>query len=1445
MEGWAVENVSLTVMQEHFIERDRLLNGLTSSLSPTAQSPPGEIESHTAPSIPDHEMIRCIGRGSYGEVWLARSVMGQWRAVKIVYRRSFDNDRPYERELEGIRRFEPVSRTHPSQLHVLHVGRNDADRFFYYVMELADPVTPSKETESSSEPKIVLETYVPRTLRSEFHFRGRLPFQDCVSIAMALATALDHLHKHGLVHRDIKPSNIIFVQGIPKLADIGLVAIAEATLSVVGTEGYLPPEGPGTPLADIYSLGKVLYEMATGLDRHQYPELPIALLRQADRNQLTELNEIIVKACQTDARHRYRTAADMHADLAFLSTGGSIRRQRAMSRNLRIAQHAGALVTALALLVGGGWFYQSRQTQALRELATEKTFLAEQNRLQALKEKRSLAENRERVARLSVARGLREAEEGNATRPLLWLADALRSIEPNPERNAVHRIRLNWFLSRHPRLLEIFPHPAPVLNARFGPGENLVVTACADGVARVWQFDSVEKPIAEFHYPGPVVDAQFLSDGDRLLITGEQGFRLLDYPAGTCLLERTGNITVLALSPDGQQIAAAQTNSVVELISPADAQPRAFATTHQQRINNISFSSDSRRLLTASDDGTARTWDADTMKSVGPVLHAGAAVQLAVLSPDGQTVATATKSSSHINLASSTRCEFQFWAADSGKPVGRPISGLDPPRLLRFDATGQRIFMMDDSSRVQVWSRNSRDQASPPLETRSKGRCLDLSPDGRLVVIGSEDGGARLWDLETGLLSQAMVPNTAGTEATRFSQDGSRLLTASQDGTVKLWDLTGTKPIERRLDDVPFQIAASRDGKRLLISERDRSFWVWDSATLETSAGPYQTPGAASLVQVSPGGTTFATASGWARQEYAAPFVWLYSMAGEAVQKSGELPHPAPVFSLQFSPDGEQLATLCRDRRMRIWRVPETTLLNVIEWPAQELIWFQVSPDLRTVAAVLEDGSLQLRDVQSGESRGSVDADLGRFVWGAFCPDGRVFAAVGENRKARVYDVTTGNPITAAFTLSGNFQGLLWNQAGSRLLSADGDATLDLWYARTVRRAMPSLKIETLYLPSLAFSPDDRFFCAATVNSLLRIWDAKTGEALLPAIAIEGRKYAHPRTVFPNDESLVVASESRLHNSYGGVVSVISLTPETNSVSSITDYARLLSGYTLYGSGDQQPLSAYELATLHRGLRQRVPAWFRSGPELLKAWHGKQSRDPATLTQLDAALFHLAQLKNLDPQDASLDEQLERVRAKRIQPRAPGLPGKLLDLTPFYTDSLELLPRQDYALLPRGYQVLAGTEFDIRGMIWLEHKDARAHRAGTYQERVFIPVGQRCQTVHFLQASDGGFLKDGTVVGRWIFHYQDGSLREWPVAYGKHLRDWWWFGFDDREATDAVTAWRSEGDFPIYRQRGEPRLFKASWTNPQPELELETIELKISESPAYPVHPLIVAITLE
>ncbi len=252
----------------------------------------------------------------------------------------------------------------------------------------------------------LITDYSPKTLRAAIRpdsqlstpnsqpVPNRLPVSDCVRIGITLASALAHLHKHGLVHRDIKPSNIIFVGGVPKLADIGLVADASEARSFVGTVGFIPPEGPGSPQADLYSLGKVLYEISTGQDRQDFPQLPPDLLRDQKnqkseiRNQkfkidqslltsaptktggtreipnapapLIELNEVLLKACHKDLRQRYPSADAMLVDLELLERGQSVIGTHTRAHRRKVASQIGLATAAIVVLVASGWLLSTR-----------------------------------------------------------------------------------------------------------------------------------------------------------------------------------------------------------------------------------------------------------------------------------------------------------------------------------------------------------------------------------------------------------------------------------------------------------------------------------------------------------------------------------------------------------------------------------------------------------------------------------------------------------------------------------------------------------------------------------------------------------------------------------------------------------------------------------------------------------------------------------------------------------------------------------------------------------------------------------------------------------------------------------------------------------------------------------------------------------------------------
>ena len=286
--------------------------------APRSESYPEDLplplpeQTNAAPHVPGYALLRCIGRGAYGEVWLARNHIGTFNAVKLVYRNRLPEGRAYEREFRGIRKYTPVSLRHPGLVKILHVGRDDKAQYFHYVMELGDDEMTGQEINPDS--------YQPRNLAKDLAQKSHLPVAECIAMGIALCEPLEFLHARRLMHRDIKPANIIFFDGIPKLADVGLVTEYNRNpgdMSYMGTEGYMA-ESPTKPSSDIYSLGKVLYEALTGLDRRQFPTLPDWIGANDDVAEFMGLNSIILRCCDRNPSKRYQDAGELLKALAEL-----------------------------------------------------------------------------------------------------------------------------------------------------------------------------------------------------------------------------------------------------------------------------------------------------------------------------------------------------------------------------------------------------------------------------------------------------------------------------------------------------------------------------------------------------------------------------------------------------------------------------------------------------------------------------------------------------------------------------------------------------------------------------------------------------------------------------------------------------------------------------------------------------------------------------------------------------------------------------------------------------------------------------------------------------------------------------------------------------------------------------------------------------------------------
>lgn len=1018
-------------MDQDLATNGQLLSQAGMNAIPALGSPPPLI-------IPGHELLRCIGRGSYGTVWLARNMMGMYRAVKIVYRNSFNDRRPFERELSGIRKFEPISRSHEGFVDVLQVGIDEEQGCFYYVMELGD--------DQISGQKIDPETYCPKTLDKEILVRRKLSFQECLELGLALSLALAELHKHGLVHRDVKPSNIIFVHGVPKLADIGLVAEANQALSFVGTAGFIPPEGPGTAQADVYSLGKVLYEASTGKDRQEFPELPTLLDTLTDRDRFLELNEVILHACKNDMTKRYQTAWFMHADLLVLANGKSVRRLRVLEQRLsNLKRGAGFSVLILAMFGVIGY--------------------------QAYREWKAMDEGRQREVGANIAYGNRAMESGDLPGTLPYFADALQ-LE---ERNLSHRLRLGSVLAQCPKLTQMHFEKREVDNAQFSPDGRKILIAEVFGSAKIYDAQTGELDRQPFGPEQALKSAAYSFDGRFVVTSSEDDRGVCIWDVTTlqvvCRLPHTKPVYSAKFSPDGLRVLTACMDGNARVWSVRTGKIELLLH-HGGAVRFANFSKDGQLIATGGTDHMALLWNATNGHRIGKPLEHGGWVNYAAFSPDGKLLVTA--SGDH---------KARVWEVATGRKISTDLIHRDSVSSADFSPDGRLILTASLDGTVKLWLADSFGPFGPDpiLRHGEKVTHASFDPDGRRILTTCADGSVRIWDLagsalprdctgsqfsrdgervlrvaanrvevqETGKMAPVLITSSLPVEKANFSDTGRFVITTSSmqtnsSGTnwlLQVWNATSGEPVAAGISftNPVTHAVISNDGTRLAVIS-GLSMQMWDVDARTALSFPLLQQKAVVSARFSPNGKQLATLNGKTVQ------VWNTTNGTPAF---APLVHSQAVSHVEFSQDGSRLVSCCTDDLFtkcyaQVWNLSTGQPAGPRLMHGDGVLLACFSPDGRRVATASEDFTAAVWDALTGKRMATFPHDE-KVETARFSPDGSQIVTASIDHTARVWSVETGDPLTPPLRHINKLASAQFLEKGHRVATFDLRGNGRIW----------------------------------------------------------------------------------------------------------------------------------------------------------------------------------------------------------------------------------------------------------------------------------------------------------------------------------------------------------------------------------------------------------------
>jgi WD40 repeat protein len=565
-----------------------------------------------------------------------------------------------------------------------------------------------------------------------------------------------------------------------------------------------------------------------------------------------------------------------------------------------------------------------------------------------------------------------------------------------------------------------------------------------------------------------------------------------------------GGVTCAAFDRDGGRVATGSADASV-VIRDAQTGKQLFAfKSHSKPINQVTFSPDDRRLLTASDDGTAQTFDIETGQRL-EVARLEVPVRSAMFNRDGTRVIT--RSEDNVVRISDSSSGRQI---ASLVHTGKVISAVLSP-------DGRRI-MTASGNAVHIWDSESGEEIGPAIAGhQARVSSATYSPDGKRIVTTSDDHWAGLWDVGTGKLI-ASLKHKAKLNSAAFNADGSSIVTASDDKTAGLWDgKTGEKLAIslRPHDSYVLGAVFSPDGKFVLTTSSDHFARLSSSITGVEIATLKGHAAGVWFGAFAPDGRHVLTVS-----DDQTARIWDAKVSGDIITFSG---HRDSIWSIAFgpSPGDKRVLTASDDHTVRIWDSDVTGIgRQIAEFEfADSVNSAAFSPDGKRFAAALDDTHAWIRSLDGGPS-----IDLGghseRVNSVSFSRDGRRILTASDDRTARLWDAETGAGIQIFKGHTGRVNSATFNSDGSLVLTASGDRSARIWDSKSGTELQ---KFAGFRVNQAVFAPDDSAVLTASWDNTALLWDPKNGSR--PIAEFRGhRGPVNSANFSPDGKRIVTAS---------------------------------------------------------------------------------------------------------------------------------------------------------------------------------------------------------------------------------------------------------------------------------------------------------------------------------